>query len=180
MQIVLNPLQTDSGDRPGSRCLSQTQKIRGDLPSWAETPAPRCGLCAGPGGGPRWGRDWSGLLCGWRRHLGPHTQHPGCRRSHAASSWPWASPASPLLRALTGFPGLLSRHQGASLMAGGVSVHSFRPLPPRSGGWACRRGTFRKTAVTRRRAQLLCKPCKTSKESGPAPEVGACVSEPRQ
>lgn len=51
MQIVLNTLQTDSGDQPGSSCLSQKQKIKGDLGSWAKKPSPSCGLCTGPGGG---------------------------------------------------------------------------------------------------------------------------------
>lgn len=41
MQIVLNTLQTDSGDQPGSSCLSQKQKIKGDMQSWAQWPAPQ-------------------------------------------------------------------------------------------------------------------------------------------
>ena len=90
MQIVLNTLQTHSGDQPDSGCVSQTQKRKGDSPSWAGTPAPSCGLCAGPAGGPRWGWDVSGLLGGWQRRWGPpvlstlHAPIP-----HAASCWLW-------------------------------------------------------------------------------------------
>lgn len=74
MQIVPNTLQTDSGDQPDSSCLSQKQKIKGDLRSWSETPPPAAGCgqaqegapggaetCLGfsVGGGGPWGGGWA-------------------------------------------------------------------------------------------------------------------------
>lgn len=65
MQIVLNTLQTDSGDQAGSSCLSQKQKMKGDVQSWAKWRAPQPVGCCRPGAeGPRWGCNLYGLLCG--------------------------------------------------------------------------------------------------------------------
>lgn len=49
MQIVLNTLQTDSGDQAGSSCLSQKQKMKGDVQSWAKWHLPSLWAAAGPG-----------------------------------------------------------------------------------------------------------------------------------
>lgn len=55
MQIVLNTLQTDRGDQPGSGCAAQARKREGDWPSWAGTPTPPAAgavwaRAGGPGG----------------------------------------------------------------------------------------------------------------------------------
>lgn len=74
MQIVLKTLQTDSGDQPGSSCLSPKQKIKGDVGSWAQTPALQLRALRWP-----WVvGDLSGLLCGRRRSRppAPHALHP--------------------------------------------------------------------------------------------------------
>ena len=64
MQIVLNTLQTDSGDQPGPSCLSQKQRIKGDVRSWAGGTPPAVGPAGRPG--PRCGRcpAWVSWLAG--------------------------------------------------------------------------------------------------------------------
>lgn len=55
MQIVLNTLQTDSGDQPGSDCLSQKQKIKGAWELGPSRPLPAVGCTQARPEGPRWG-----------------------------------------------------------------------------------------------------------------------------
>lgn len=76
MQIVLKTLQTDSGDQPGSSCLSPKQKIKGDVGSWAQMRALQLRAVHRPG----MVGDLSGLLCGRRRCCPPtpHALHPKC------------------------------------------------------------------------------------------------------
>lgn len=92
MQIVPNTLQTDSGDQPDSSCLSQKQKIKGDLRSWSETP-PQLQAVGRPRRGPQVGRRlvWASLWV--EEALGEEAGHPQCTGSHAASLLPRASPA---------------------------------------------------------------------------------------
>lgn len=105
MQIVLNTLQTDSGDQPGSDCLSQKQKIKSDVRSWAQWPASQLWTAAGSGlrvpGGTG---DLYRLLCGLRKHsellafsiLNASIHHP-------PSPWPVLTLTSPCCsQALTG------------------------------------------------------------------------------
>lgn len=49
MQIVLKTLQTDSGDQPGSSCLSKNQKIKCDVGSRTQCYASRLWAEASPG-----------------------------------------------------------------------------------------------------------------------------------
>lgn len=77
------------------------------------------------------------------------------------------------------FPGLLSQHEDASLTRG-TACALFLPTPPTLQEMDVERRDmeiFRKTVLTgmrlwEDRAQLLCKPCKTRKESSPVGSGG--------
>lgn len=78
MQIVLKTLQTDSGDQPGSSCLSKKQKIKGDVWSWAQWSVSQLWAEASPGWRvPDGAGDLYELLCQCPKYIySPATSPP--------------------------------------------------------------------------------------------------------
>lgn len=82
MQIVLNTLQTDSGDQPGSGRLSQKQKIKGDWEAGPSLALPAVGCAQARLEGPRRGcRPARAPLWVEEAQRAPGSQHPKCVRS---------------------------------------------------------------------------------------------------
>lgn len=160
MQIVLNTLQTDSGDQPGSSCLSQKQKMEGDARRWVGERPPPWAL---GGRGRRPEHPAPGL---------PHASAlPACRLPAPGSPCCWVPPGTSVHAPL--WPGLAGGPPGA------VSHHHPPPRPAmlwdtstQNEGRGHHVRILRNTVLTRIRvweagAKLLHKPLETRKERNP-------------
>lgn len=154
MQIVLNTLQTDSGDQPGSSCLSQKQKMKGDVRRWVGA-RPQLWALGGRGRPP---------------------EHPAPRLPNAPA--PRLPPPGPGLAPPLGAAWHIHRPLQPGL-AGGPGTRSLPSLPsPLRDASAPNEGCGHQVRISRTsvltriwvwetRAKLLHKPLETRKQRNP-------------